>query len=64
MTLWHIWRRHRDEVREGDQALEQAERSALAERFRTARAKRVAAELRAERTRNHFAERLAKALEG
>lgn len=64
MSLWHAWRRHRDDIREGDQALEQAERSALAERFRTARAKHVAAELRAERTRNHFAERLAKALEG
>ena len=64
MTLWHIWRRHRDETREGDLAIEQAERSALAERFRTARAKRIAAELRAERTRNHFADRLAKALEG
>ena len=64
MTLWHIWRRHRDDTREGDQALEQAQRSALTERFRTARAKRVAAELREERIRNHFAERLAKALEG
>lgn len=64
MTLWHAWRLHRNDIREGDQAIEQAERSALAERFRTARAKRVAAELQAERTRNHFAERLAKALEG
>lgn len=64
MTLWHAWRRHRDEIREGDQALQQAERSALAERIRTARAKRVAAELREERIRNHFAERLARALEG
>ena len=64
MTLWHIWRRHRDDTLEGDQALQQAERSALAERFRTARAKRVAAELQEERKRNHFAERLAKALEG
>ena len=64
MTLWHIWRRHRDDTREGDQALEQAERSALAERLRTARAKRVASELREERIRNHFAERLARALEG
>ena len=64
MTLWHIWRRHRDDTREGDQALEQAERSALAERLRAARAKRVASELREERIRNHFAERLARALEG
>lgn len=64
MTLWHAWRLHRDETREGNLAIEQAERSALADRLRTARAKRVAAELRAERKRNHFAERLAKALEG
>ena len=64
MTLWHAWRRHRDDIREGDQAIEQAKRSALAERFRAARAKSVAAELREERKRNHFAERLAKALEG
>ena len=64
MSLWRAWRRHRDEVLEGAQALQEAERSALAERFRTARAKRVAAELREERIRNHFAERLAKALEG
>ena len=64
MTLWHVWRLHRDDTREGDQAIEQAERSALAERFRAARAKRVASELREERTRNHFAERLARALEG
>lgn len=64
MSLWRAWRRHRDEVREGDQALQEAERSALAERFRTARAKRVASELREERIRNHFAERIAKALEG
>ena len=63
MTLWHAWRLHRNDIREGDQAIEQAERSALAERFRAARAKRVAAELREERIRNHFAERLAKALE-
>ena len=64
MTLWHIWRRHRDDTREGDQALEQAERSATTDQLRAARAKRIAAELRAERRRNHFAERLAKALEG
>ena len=64
MTIWHVWRRYREDTREGDQALEQAERSAVADQLRTARAKRVAAELRAERTRNHFAERLAKALEG
>ena len=64
MSLWHAWHLHRNDIREGDQALQQATRSALAERFRTARAKRVAAELRAERKRNHFAERLAKALEG
>lgn len=64
MTLWHAWRRHRVDIREGDQALEQAERSAVADQLRTARAKRVAAELRAEHKRNHFAERLAKALEG
>lgn len=64
MSLWRAWRRHRDEALEGDQALQEAERSALAERFRTARAKRVAAELREERIRNHFAERLARALEG
>ena len=64
MTLWHAWRRHRDETREGDLAIEQAERSAAADRLRAARAKRVAAELREERRRNHFAERLARALEG
>ena len=64
MTLWHIWRRHRDDTREGDQALEQAERSAKADQLRAARAKRIAAELREERRRNHFAERLARALEG
>ena len=64
MTLWHVWRRHRDETREGDLAIEQAERSAAADRLRAARAKRVAAELREERRRNHFAERLARALGG
>lgn len=64
MTIWHVWRRYREDTREGDQALEQAERSTVTDQLRTARAKRVAAELRAERTRNHFAERLARALEG
>ena len=64
MTLWHIWRRHRDDTREGDQALEQAERSAATDQLRAARAKYIAAELREERRRNHFAERLARALEG
>ena len=64
MTLWHIWRRHRADTREGDQALEHAERSAKADQLRAARAKRIAAELREERRRNHFAERLARALEG
>ena len=64
MTLWHIWRLHRNDIREGDQAIEQAKRSALAERLRAARAKRVASELSEERIRNHFAERLARALEG
>lgn len=64
MTIWHVWRRYRDDTREGDQAIAQAERSVVADQIRTARAKRIAAELRAERTRNHFAERLAKALEG
>ena len=49
MTLWHVWRLHRNDTREGDQAIEQAERSALAERFRAAQAKRVASELREER---------------
>ena len=64
MTLWHVWRRHRDDTREGDQALEQAERSATTDQLRAARAKHIAAELREERRRNHFAERLARALEG
>ena len=64
MSLWHAWRLHRNDIREGDQALLEAKQSALAERFRTARAKRVAAELSEERKRNHFAERIARALEG
>ena len=64
MTLWHIWRRHRADTREGDQAVEQAERSATTDQLRAVRAKRIAAELAREKRRNHFAERLAKALEG